>query len=54
MSKDPLDEAKRIMGALVRQPPKPHAEMKLGKPRRKNAKNPPKGKPPHSSKSSRG
>ena len=32
MGKDhELDEAKRIMGALVRMPPKPHDEMKLGK-----------------------
>jgi hypothetical protein len=30
-----LEEAKRIMGALLRMPPKPHDEMKLGKPRRK-------------------
>src|SRR5712692_5638508 len=28
-----LKETKRIMGALVRQPPKPHAEMKVGKAR---------------------
>jgi len=26
-----LQEAKRIMFALVRQPPKPHEEMKVGK-----------------------
>jgi len=24
--------AKRLMGALLRMPPKPHADMKLGKP----------------------
>jgi hypothetical protein len=33
-----LDETRRIMGALVRMPPKPHDEMKLGKPRGKKAK----------------
>jgi hypothetical protein len=33
-----LEEAKRIMGALVRMPPKPHEEMKLGKPRGKKGK----------------
>jgi hypothetical protein len=32
------DDVKRIMGALVRMPPKPHEEMKLGKPRGKNGK----------------
>jgi hypothetical protein len=32
-SKDRLEEAKRIMGALVRMPPKPHADMKIGKKR---------------------
>jgi hypothetical protein len=31
--KDALEGAKRIMGELVRMPPKPHDEMKLGKPR---------------------
>ena len=30
MKKD-LDETKKIMGSLVRMPPKPHEEMKLGK-----------------------
>jgi hypothetical protein len=37
MTKNPvseLDQAKRIMGALVRMPPKPHEKMKLGKARR--------------------
>jgi hypothetical protein len=29
-SKSDLDQARRIMGALVRMPPKPHDEMKLG------------------------
>jgi hypothetical protein len=28
---DPLASAKRIMAQLVRQPPKPHSEMKIGK-----------------------
>jgi hypothetical protein len=34
MSRNPkenLDETKRLMGALGRMPPKPHADMKLGK-----------------------
>jgi hypothetical protein len=35
-----LQKAKEIMGALVRQPPKPHEEMKLGKPRAKRVKSP--------------
>jgi hypothetical protein len=47
------DETKRIMGALVRMPPKPHDEMKLGKPkgkpkkslRRQKRKGPPGGVP---------
>jgi hypothetical protein len=30
----------RTMQALLRQPPKPHDEMKLGKPRGKKALNP--------------
>jgi hypothetical protein len=44
MTKKPpeIDEAtRRIMGALVRMPPKPHDEMKLGKPRGKSEKKPP-------------
>jgi hypothetical protein len=28
---DDIEGAKRLMGALVRQPPKPHDEMKVGK-----------------------
>lgn len=28
---DPLASAKRIMAAVVKMPPKPHAELKLGK-----------------------
>jgi len=35
--KDDLEEAKRIMGVLVRMPPKPHDEMKLGKRKRRPA-----------------
>jgi len=38
-SKD-LEAAKRIMGVLVHMPPKPHDEMKLGKPRAKPKKSP--------------
>jgi len=34
-SDNDIESAKRIMGALVRMPPKPHDEMKLGKPRGK-------------------
>jgi hypothetical protein len=37
---DELAETKRLMGALVRQPPKPHDEMKLGKPKPKKNKSP--------------
>jgi len=37
--RDELEEAKRIMGALVRMPPKPHDQMKLGKPSGKSKKN---------------
>jgi hypothetical protein len=33
-----LDETKRLMGALVRMKPKPHEEMKVGKPSPKRAK----------------
>jgi hypothetical protein len=45
MAKDPLEETKRLMGALVRRPPKPHEEMKIGK-----AKAKPKGIPAQSKK----
>ena len=48
MTKDPdLDKTKRLMGALLRMPPKQHADMKIGrrktkpsadKPERKTAK----------------
>jgi hypothetical protein len=29
--KNPLDNTKRLMGALVRMKPKPHEEMRVGK-----------------------
>ena len=35
-----LDDAKRLMGALVRMKPKPHEDMKLGKSKRNKAKSP--------------
>jgi hypothetical protein len=35
-----FEEIKRIMGALVRMPPKPHDQMKLGKPKGKKARSP--------------
>ncbi len=35
-----MEQPKRIMGALVRQPPKPHDQMKLGKLRGKTKKSP--------------
>jgi hypothetical protein len=40
MAKSPEidEETKRIMGALVRMLPKPHDQMKLGKPRGKPSK----------------
>jgi hypothetical protein len=38
------EEIKRIMGALVRTPPKHHDEMKLGKPKGKPSKGVPKRK----------
>jgi hypothetical protein len=39
--KPDLDETTlRIMGVLGRMPPKPHSEMKLGKPRGKPGKSP--------------
>ncbi len=34
-SPDPLAQAKRIMAAMVKLPPKPHSEMKVGKSRAK-------------------
>jgi hypothetical protein len=43
--KPDLDESTlRIMGVLGRMPPKPHSEMKLGKPRGKPGKSPAKRK----------
>jgi hypothetical protein len=38
MRNSELDETKKLIGALLRQPPKLHDEMKLGKPRAKAAK----------------
>lgn len=35
---DKLSETKKLMAALGRMPPKPHDEMKLGKPGAKKAK----------------
>jgi hypothetical protein len=35
-----LRDTKRLMGALLRMPPKPHSEMKVGKPISKRAKSP--------------
>jgi hypothetical protein len=40
MADDPLKETKRIMGALGRMPPKPHKEMKVGKPKEKKKVSP--------------
>jgi hypothetical protein len=34
MSADDLAKTKQLMGALIRQPPKPHDEMKLGRNKR--------------------
>jgi len=33
-----LKETKRLMGALLRMPPKPHSEMKIGKSKPKRKK----------------
>jgi hypothetical protein len=41
---DQLKSTKAVMGALVRMPPKPHEDMKLGKPRAKSKKSPAKRK----------
>jgi hypothetical protein len=35
---DDLEKTKRLMGALVRQPPKPHEAMKIGKRKAKPSK----------------
>jgi hypothetical protein len=37
-TKDP--EFKRVLGNLLKAPPKPHANMKLGKAKRKSQNNP--------------
>lgn len=38
--KSDIEETKRIMGALVRMPPKPHEDMKVGKGTRPKARSP--------------
>jgi hypothetical protein len=42
MAKDPTkdSEFKRVLGNLLKAPPKPHADMKLGKARAKPKKSP--------------
>jgi hypothetical protein len=40
-----LEKTKRLMGALVRRPPKPHDEMKVGKKRPKSSDKPGRKKP---------
>lgn len=35
---DRLDKARKVMGALVQQPPKPHEQMKIGKAKTKTGK----------------
>jgi hypothetical protein len=40
MTDKTLDDTKRLMGALLRMPPKPHSEMKIGKPKAKRHKSP--------------
>ena len=37
-SKDEMNQTRRLMGALVRMKPKPHAEMKVHKSARKSRK----------------
>ena len=37
---DRIEATKRLVGALLRMPPKPHSEMKLGKLRAKPVKSP--------------
>jgi len=37
-AKTDLEKTKRLMGALLRMPPKPHSEMKLRKPSAKVAR----------------
>ena len=43
-NRDPIEQAKLIMGQMLRMKPKPHDEMKLGKPRGKRKKSPRKRK----------
>lgn len=40
MSLSKISKTKRLMGALLRMPPKPHSEMKLGKSKEKPTKSP--------------
>ena len=42
MPKDPTQapEFKRVLGNLLKAPPKPHSEMKLGKPTKRRSKSP--------------
>jgi len=42
---DDIQKTKLLVGALLRMSPKPHSEMKLGKPKRKSTKSPEKKKP---------
>jgi hypothetical protein len=37
---DQISQTKRLMGALLRMPPKPHSEMKLGKDKSESRKSP--------------
>lgn len=38
MAEEKREKAVKLMGALLRMPPKPHSEMKLGKPKAKTTK----------------
>jgi hypothetical protein len=40
MAPDDIEKTKRLMGALLRMPPKPHSEMKIGKSKTKPTKSP--------------
>jgi hypothetical protein len=40
LMKPDADGAKKLVGALLRMPPKPHSEMKLHKPKAKPVKSP--------------
>jgi hypothetical protein len=42
---DDSDATKRLIGALLRMPPKPHSEMKVGKSKGKEARSPEKNRP---------